>query len=320
MRKLVFLFLLAPAGWGQDIVSARSGLIHHIEGTVRLEGQPVEIGNARFPVIAKGEVLSVQEGYAEILLTPGAILRLDTGASVRLVENALDGTRLELLSGAALVQVDELLKGNHIRVTAGGYETALLKNGLYYFDADSDRVKVFDGKVQTWLGGAPVELGKGRTILLDSDAKVEKVDRKKSRDALYAWSENRAERLAAANISASRSWNGGRVRTSFWVWDPYLGIYTFMPGSGSASIAFGGRWYNPQTVWIVFQPQADWGGSSGLGLSQGRAPSGPSSGGGGYSAPTPVSGGAGPSGGQTVVNTTTSGATVSHTVGGHGQE
>ena len=66
------VFASSSSAWAQDIVSVRSGLIHHIEGAVTLEGKPVRVGNARFPTMAAGEVLEVQRGYAEVLLTPGA--------------------------------------------------------------------------------------------------------------------------------------------------------------------------------------------------------------------------------------------------------
>jgi len=250
------VFASSSSAWAQDIVSVRSGLIHHIEGAVTLEGKPVRVGNARFPTMAAGEVLEVQRGYAEVLLTPGAFLRLERGASVRLSANTLENTRLELLKGTAMVEIDELEKGNHISVAVGGYNTSLLKNGLYSFDAEAGRLKVFDGKAQVSDGAIPVELGKGRTLLFDPAAtKPEKFSTKQSKDSLYAWSQQRAQRIAVANISASRELGGSPVRTSFWAWDPWLSMYTFMPRSGYVSNVFGEYYYNPQTVWVVAQPR-----------------------------------------------------------------
>jgi hypothetical protein len=252
---VVLAVCAVSCAWGQDIVSVRSGLIHHIEGSATLEGQPVRLGNARFPVMASGEVLEVQRGYAEVLLTPGAFLRLDRGASVRLTANALEDTRLELLSGTAMVQVDELTKGNHIAITVGGFQTNVLKNGLYSFDAAAGRVRVFDGRAEVSDGSIPVELTKGRSMLFDPGQKPEKFSTKESKDELYAWSQQRAQRLAYANISASRQLGDNPVRTSFWAWDPWLNTYTFMPRSGFVSNVFGQYYYNPQTVWIVAQPR-----------------------------------------------------------------
>jgi len=258
------VFASSSSAWAQDIVSVRSGLIHHIEGAVTLEGKPVRVGNARFPTMAAGEVLDVQRGYAEVLLTPGAFLRLERGASVRLSANTLEDTRLELLKGTAMVEIDELEKGNHISVAVGGYNTALLKNGLYSFDAEAGRLKVFDGKAQVSDGGIPVELGKGRTLLFDpATTKPEKFSTKQSKDSLYAWSQQRAQRIAVANISASRQLGDSPVRTSFWAWDPWLSMYTFMPRSGYVTNVFGGYYYNPRTVWVVAQPVYGGGGYAG---------------------------------------------------------
>jgi hypothetical protein len=198
----------------------------------------------------------------------------------------LDDTRLEVLGGTALVEIDELLKGNHITVQVGDVQTALLKRGLYYFDAEVGRLRVFDGKAQATGAGVPVELTKGRTVLFDPLLKAEKFKTKDAKDSLYAWSEGRAERLALANISAARTLSRSSMRTSssFWAWDPYLGMYTFMPRSGSIGSPFGMYWYSPRTVWIVFQPPtyvSNGGGYSGpsnnswSGLGGGSSASGP---------------------------------------------
>jgi len=257
MGKLLYLLalvLITPVIWAQDIVSARSGLVHHVEGDAKLDGKPLQFSNSRFPIAGVGQVLEIERGFAEVLLTPGAFLRVDKGASFRLLSNTLEDTRIEVLSGTALVEVDELLKGNRITVQVGAFQTALLKHGLYYFDAEAGRLRVFDGKAEAAGQGEPLELTKGRTVLFDPVMKPEKFKVKDAKDSLFAWSQERATRLALANISAARSL-GGPVSSSFWAWDPWLGMFTFMPRSGSLGSPFGVYWYNPATVWIVFQPR-----------------------------------------------------------------
>lgn len=316
---LIVLAAFSSTVWAQDIVSAKSGLIHHLVGEARIGEKPVEFGNARFPVMAVGDVLNVTSGFAEVLLTPGAFLRLDAGASVRLAGNSLEDTRLELLSGTALVEVDELQKTNHITMIVDGAQTNLLKKGLYYFDAETSRVKVFDGKAQISDGALPVEVSKGRTLQFNTlqfnQSKPEKFDTKKSKDNLYAWSQERALRLSYANISTSKDWNGPKVRTSMWAWDPFMNMYTFLPGSGTVVSVFGPRWYNPQTVWLVLSPPTYFPQSQQAG-SPGPAPTAAPAGG-SYGPSQGTSGAGGGGGGQTVTVTTPSGQTSTRSLGTH---
>ena len=258
MQRSLYLFvlvLITPLVWAQDVISVRSGLIHRVEGHATLAGKQVILDNSRFPIAGIGQILEVESGFVEVLLTPGAFLRLDKGASFRLLANRLEDTQIEVLSGTALVEIDELDKTNHISVQVGTFHTALLKHGLYYFDAEVGRLRVFQGKAQATGEGVPVELTKGRTVLFDPVMKPEKFKTKQAQDSLYAWSQVRAMQLSTANISASRSMQGSAIRSSFWVWDPWMGMITFMPRSGSLGSPFGIYWYNPGTVWIVSQPR-----------------------------------------------------------------
>jgi len=252
---LLAMVLMTPLVWAQDVISVRSGLIHRVQGQVTLAGKPVILDNSRFPIAGIGQTLEVSTGFVEVLLTPGAFLRLDKGGSFRMLSNSMEDTKIEVLSGTALVEVDELDKTNHISVQVGTFQTALLKHGLYYFDAEVGRLRVFDGKAQATGDGTPVELTKGRTVLFDPVMKSEKFKIKDAQDSLYAWSQVRAMQLSTANISASRSLQGSALGSSVWVWNPYMGMITFIPHSGYLASPFGMYYYNPGTVWIVSQPR-----------------------------------------------------------------
>jgi len=143
-RSLYLMVVLTPLVWAQDVISVRSGLIHRVEGKVTLAGKPVILDNSRFPIAGVGQTLEVSSGFVEVLLTPGAFLRLDGGASFRMLSSSLEDTKIEVLSGTALVEIDELEKTNHISVQVGTFQTELLKHGLYYFDAEVGRLRVFD--------------------------------------------------------------------------------------------------------------------------------------------------------------------------------
>ena len=81
------------------MISARSGLIHYVEGQVYLGDQPVETKFGNFPEVKENQQLRTEEGRAEVLLTPGVFLRLGENSSFRMITNRLIDTRLELLSG-----------------------------------------------------------------------------------------------------------------------------------------------------------------------------------------------------------------------------
>jgi hypothetical protein len=250
----VITVLVVPAAWSQAVISAHSGMVNYVEGGVQLAGAPVKLDGAIFPEVKIGQTLSTQAGHAEILLTPGVFLRLDRNTSVRMISNRLTDTQVEILSGSALVEADEILKDNKIVVKMGDSETVLLKTGLYHFNADAGQVRAFNGKAQVSDASNSAELKGGRTLLVASSLTPDKFDRNKSKDELYLWSQQRDYRLELANISIARGTNSRNLSSSLWAWDPWLSMYTFLPRSGYISSPFGMAWYSPATVWVVFRP------------------------------------------------------------------
>ena len=72
----VLLGLSSFAALAQSVISAKSGLIHYVEGRVLLAGEPVESHLGTFPDIKENAQLRTEEGRAEVLLTPGVVLRI----------------------------------------------------------------------------------------------------------------------------------------------------------------------------------------------------------------------------------------------------
>jgi hypothetical protein len=258
-RSLAVLLALVPAAWAQAVISAHSGMVNFVAGDVKLAGQPVKLNGAIFPDVKIGQTLSTEAGRVEVLLTPGVFLRLDNHTSFRMVSNKLSDTQVEILSGSALVEANEILKDNRIAVKMGASETLLLKTGLYHFNADAGEVRAFEGKAQVSEASNTAELKGGRTLLAGSSLTPDKFNKNKSKDALYAWSQERDYRLSLANISVARGVNSKTFSNSLWAWDPWLSTYTFLPGSGRISSPFGFGWYSPSTVWVVFQPAPAYG-------------------------------------------------------------
>src|ERR1700676_3978503 len=126
---------LAPRALAQSVISAHSGVIHYVEGDVTIDGIPVHPKFAEFPDVKSGQLVATAEGRAEILLTPGVFLRMAENSSIRMLSNSLADTRLQVVSGSALVEVGELLEHNAISFEASGRHMELAKKGLYRINA-----------------------------------------------------------------------------------------------------------------------------------------------------------------------------------------
>src|SRR5438270_7454798 len=137
---------LAASGYGQNIISAKAGLVQHVEGRVLLEGQPVEIKYSQFPQVKSNQVLETEEGRAEVLLSHASFLRLGENSSFRMISDSLADTRFEILRGSALVEIAELPKDTEVNATFKGRTFSFRKNGLYRFDSEPASFRVYEGE------------------------------------------------------------------------------------------------------------------------------------------------------------------------------
>jgi hypothetical protein len=198
--------------------------------------------------VGRDQILQTDRGRAEMLLTPGVFVRLDEHSAVRMVSPELIDTQVEVTKGRALIEVTDLLKNNHLVVRDNAAAATLKKNGVYAFNADQPYVRVFDGKADVVQNDQRVELNKGKEVNLNQSLKVQKFDRKAAQesDPLYRWSSLRSQYLEQASIDAARvvvvnhAWGGPG-----WYWDPYWGMYSFLPGSGFLYSPFGYGYYSP---------------------------------------------------------------------------
>jgi hypothetical protein len=255
LKIAAFVTVLAvPPLWAQMAISARSGMIHYVEGRVTLDGDAVRVSNAQFPEVRDGRTLETGEGRAEVLLNPGVFLRLDRNSSFKMLSSRLTDTHIEILRGSALLEVEELAKDNRVTVHLGESTIQPVKRGLYHFDGEAREMRVYDGKALAALDATPQKITRGRSVTVAANLEISKFDRKK-KDDLYAWSSNRSSLIATANhdVSWTAVQRGNRRRgVSAWAWSPRLGMYTFLPGSGRIYSPFGWYWYSPAAVWALY--------------------------------------------------------------------
>jgi hypothetical protein len=283
----------------QNVISARSGLIHYVEGKVTLNGQQVVVKTAEFPEMKEGQELRTELGRAEILLAPGSFLRIAEDSAFRLVNNRLEDTKLEVLAGSALLEIGEFnSKEQAITVNVGETAVEVRKAGLYRIDANPPQLRVHDGQAGVVSGGQAVTIKEGRQTALTVAIGPEKFDKEKG-DAFLRWAARRSGYIATANMAAAkRLYDGGMPwRMSSWMYDPYFGAFTFIPARGMYRCPFGYAYYSPGAIRnMYYRPQpsynAGYGGGSMGGFDGAPRAWGDSSGRGsmgGYSSSAPVS-------------------------------
>src|SRR6266699_273366 len=131
------LGLGAISALAQPVISAKSGMISRAEGEVFLGDTAIEESQATFPEVKENAVLRTQHGRAEVLLTRGVYMRVGESASFKMLTNRLIDTRLEVLTGSAVVEADEIVKDNNLTIVAKNATVVIGKHGLYRFDLGS---------------------------------------------------------------------------------------------------------------------------------------------------------------------------------------
>ena len=241
--------------------TARPGTINYVEGAVSVQGQPLDSKDAGNATLEQGQDLSTANGKAEILLTPGVFLRVDSNSTVKMVNPDLTLTQVEVEKGRAGVEVDEIHDQNDLQVIDAGVTTRLDKKGYYEFDANHPQAMVFKGMAKTEVAdGKWREIKSHHELMLnggtsESLAKEKPADFDTNQpDDLYKWSSLRSKYLAEANNQIAAEYAGAYAPG--WYWNPYGWGYTFI-GAGPFFSPFGwgfypfgyGGWYGGWGGW-----------------------------------------------------------------------
>jgi hypothetical protein len=278
---LMIAGLAGGSAYAQYVISAHSGVIQVVEGSAYLNDKAVQTKFGQFPDIKNGQELRTEQGRAEVLLTPGVFLRMSENSSIKMVSNLLTDTRVEVLSGSAIVECDEIPKDNSIALLYKNNTMLLSKHGLYRVDSDPAQFRVYDGEAIVKGESGQVTLKGGKATSLAGVLMAENFD-KKNTDELYSWSSRRAGYLASANASSAMAiHNGGGYGNAFaggyggyptgllgfggWQFNPIFGMYTYLPVSGFGYSPFGYGWYSPSTI-VYYTPSSGYFGGGGGGF------------------------------------------------------
>jgi hypothetical protein len=287
---LVLGSLLAVSASGQSVISAHSGVIHYTEGDVFAQDKAVELKFGHFPELKPNESLRTEAGRAEILLTPGSFLRVAENSEIRMISTQLTDTKFELVKGEILVEsvggdkdsAAAQTKGNAITVAYKDSSTMLVKPGLYEFTSEPSRVRVYEGEAIVKAESGQLTLKKGHETQLSGALMAQKFD-SKAGDELSRWSARRSSYLATANVASAKmastsgsafSYAGGYGLGGYgyggWMWNPFFGMFTYMPFGGIAFSPFGYGYWSPYTVYQVLPYYYGGYGYGGGGFSGGR--------------------------------------------------
>src|SRR5580698_6945601 len=200
--------LVAGSACAQYVISSHSGVVQYVEGRAFLADKPVEPKFGQFPDIKENQESRTEDGRAEILLTPGVFLRLGENSAIRMLSTRLVDTRVEVLSGSAIIESNEIPKDNAIELIYKKDSIRLVKQGLYRVDTEPARFQVFEGEATVTDPTGQLTLKGGKQTNLAGVLMAENFDRKADdQDALYRWSDRRASYVAQANVVAATAAN-----------------------------------------------------------------------------------------------------------------
>jgi hypothetical protein len=230
------------------------GTINYVEGQAMLNGQPLGPGAAGYTVALPNQTIQTQVGFVEVLLTPGAFLRIGHNSEVVMQSLGLANLQLLVIHGSAMVEAADLIKGTVMQVNISGATTQIEKRGLYEVDANQQLVRVLDGKVKVLEQSSVMAMGKGDQVALtNANLKSHGFDKHVAEaDPLYVWSRVRSQAEAQANVAVASNvavyggWYGPG-----WYWDPFWAEYAFLPGAGFLYSPFGWGFYSPAFVYAA---------------------------------------------------------------------
>jgi hypothetical protein len=242
----------------RNLVRAVAGGVNLAEGdvTYRSDGGTWAPLTVSTDLRAGDLVRTGDRSRAEILLNPGSYVRLAGSSEFRFSDTSLEHLKIELLKGSAVVEA-AAPKGSTatiVNVKTPNNEFDIKISGVYRFDVDASGyavVEVEQGKLA--IGNNEVPKGK-MAAMRDGALSISTLD-KQSWDSLDQWSKDRARQLVDATNThlqgpiSSRYpiYYLGYSRFSpyslallrfplrpcygFWVYDPLLSGYAYLPDS-----------------------------------------------------------------------------------------
>ncbi len=234
---------------GQAVISTRSGVVHFFEGTVSVAGQPLENRFGKFTFVPEGADLRTEQGRAEVLLTPGVILRVGEKSAIRMVATSLADTKVELLAGSAILESAEPADGTSVTVTYKSWSIHQAHAGVYRVNCDPPRMQVREGDVDVAAGGdAPVTIEKGMELPLEKLLVPEKSPFEPT-DTFTDWADGRAQSISTDNAIAADIQDPATMTGTAYPGDPSFTYFPLLgfPTPMSSMSSYGSLGLSPYT-------------------------------------------------------------------------
>ena len=198
---VVAAFFLPVAAFSQDVISAKAGMINHIEGRVLLQDERLIEVRPSFLHLEAGQRLRTEDGQAEVLFAVGSYLRIAPHSEIEMVSAGLTSASVRVHRGSMIVDVYIVYDEDSLTVLAGEAEVRILKKGLYRLDAPGEQgssLTVVQGNALLISGGAMSNVKKKRSIRFGNPdgAIVESRFKHWQEDELTAWHAKRASVIA----------------------------------------------------------------------------------------------------------------------------
>src|ERR1035438_1015175 len=208
-RCSVFLSVLAclsAAASAQTIVAAHSGVVNFFEGSVSIDGERLEQKSGRFNEIKPGSELHTNMRRAELLLTPGVMLRMDENSAIRMVSNKLTDTRIEFIGGAAILDSRNAAPGAPVVIAYKDYQMRFARSGRYRFDSEPAHLVVDQGEADVLLRDKAVLVKAGQELPFSMPLRA-LVAVIRDNTGLDRWDSGRRSSISIDNQSAADSDN-----------------------------------------------------------------------------------------------------------------
>ncbi len=209
LLKAAAAFFLPAAAFSQDVISAKAGMINHIEGRVLLQDERLIEVRPSFLHLEAGQRLRTEDGRAEVLFAVGSYLRIAPHSEIEMVSAGLTSASVRLHRGSIIVDAQTVYDEDSLTLLAGEAEVRLLKEGLYRLDAldaEDSSLTVVQGDALLASGAAESEVKKKRSIRFGNldGAVFQSRFKHWQEDELSAWHEKRASVIAQATAKNNK--------------------------------------------------------------------------------------------------------------------
>lgn len=238
-KRIAALALLVLPAWGQSVVSTHSGVVYYFGGAVYVGDDKLEQKFGKFPDIAEGRELRTEHGRAEVLLTPGVILRVGETSTIRMLSNKLSDTRVELVRGTAILEsaapdANVSAKDTSVTLILKNWQVRVPHDAVYRIDAEPAMLRVYKGEVEVATASQPdkVKVKQNETLPFASVLLSESLSTPEG-DDFKSWAMSRSQAVAADNaVAANIIDDPSQLDTG----GTALGSLTYFPTTGWASM------------------------------------------------------------------------------------